>query len=128
MRGRRRARTRTARAKKPPQVAPAPLEIDQAEMAGVVSNPLSLLAEARILPKFEAGDMVGLQVNEVASGSQLEEAGMRSGDVITMLNGNPINGAEESARAMAEIAGGQQVIVEVSREDGSTETLTIDVN
>ncbi len=86
-------------------------------------NCTNLFSQARILPKYTDGEMVGLQINAIKPGSLFEEIGIRSGDVITNLNGISIDDPEESAKILAEFSEAEKFTVEVTREDGSSDTL-----
>jgi len=84
----------------------------------MVRNPATLFSQARILPKYEEGQMVGLQVNSIKNGSLFEEIGLRDGDVITELNGIAIESPEESAKILAEFSQAKEfsVVVESGGE------------
>jgi general secretion pathway protein C len=82
-------------------------------------DPSTLLTQARVLPKFEDGQMVGLQVNGIKPGSLFEELGIQEGDVITQFNGIAISSPDESARIFSELASAQQFNVRVRGADGT---------
>ena len=66
----------------------------------------------------------GAVVGAVAPGSAAEDAGLRSGDVIVAFDGEPIASAEELVAAVGDHQPGDEVDVEVAREDGP-ETLAV---
>lgn len=108
-RARRRQAERTAPA---PAAAPAPAEATH-------PNTLSeLLSEVEIVPKFDGGEMVGIQVNGIQPGGVLEGLGIQSGDVITELNGVPLTNPEDSARVLAETNPAGTLSVKVLGEQG----------
>lgn len=51
-----------------------------------------ILAETAIRPVTEDGRVVGVRLTRVAQDSLLTEAGLRSGDVLTSINGTEIDG------------------------------------
>jgi general secretion pathway protein C len=51
-----------------------------------------ILAETAIRPVTEDGRVVGVRLTRVAQDSLLTEAGLRSGDVLTSINGTQIDG------------------------------------
>jgi general secretion pathway protein C len=104
------------------------IRVEREEIDELVRNPANLLSQARILPKYEGGAMVGLQVNAIKPGSLLEQIGMLSGDVITKLNGVNIENPQDSARVLADLADADEFVLEVDRDDGTTDTLTFDIN
>lgn len=109
-RARARTRARAARAQPPPAAAPR---------ENPLANAAQLFSEASIVPKFEEGAMVGMQVDSIQPGSIFETAGLESGDVITELNGIPIDSQESSAQALTELAGSDSVQIKVRGADGS---------
>jgi general secretion pathway protein C len=85
-------------------------------------NPANLFSQARILPKYEGGQMVGVQVNSIKEGSLFEQIGLEDGDVITELNGIAIDSPEQSARILQEFSEASEFDVVVDK-NGSLSTL-----
>jgi general secretion pathway protein C len=83
-----------------------------------IRNPADLFSQARILPKWEDGQMVGVQVSAIKPGSLFEELGIADGEVITQLNGIEINSPEASAEVMLELSEAKELNVTVLGEDG----------
>jgi general secretion pathway protein C len=108
-----RAPTRSAR-----PARRAAVSVPREQVQEAVRNPADLLSQARILPKYEEGQMVGLQVNGIKPGSVLEEVGLEDGDVITQVNGIAITSPEESARVLQELATGESPVVVVDGPNG----------
>jgi general secretion pathway protein C len=50
-----------------------------------------ILADTALAPDIEDGQVVGLAVTRLAEGTLLSDAGLRQGDVITEVNGTPID-------------------------------------
>jgi general secretion pathway protein C len=98
-------------------------QVDRDEIDDLMRNPANLFSQARILPKYTDGEMVGLQINAIKPGSLFEEIGIQSGDVITNLNGISIENPEESAKILAEFSEAESFTVNVTREDGSSDIL-----
>lgn len=98
-------------------------EVDRDDVDDLVRNPTALFSQARILPKYDEGEMIGLQINGIKSGSLFEEIGLQSGDVITKLNGITIDDPQESAKVLAEFSEAENFTVDVERSDGSVDTL-----
>jgi general secretion pathway protein C len=90
----------------------------------VANNPAQLFSQARILPKYVEGEMVGVQLNSIKPGSVFEEMGIRDGDTITELNGIRISSQQDSAKVLRELSGAGEVRATVQRPDGSTQQLT----
>jgi general secretion pathway protein C len=106
---RRSARTSTRRSAKPPTPQP--------------KNPLAdaaaFLSQANLVPKFENGEMVGVQVDDIEAGSAFEAAGIQSGEVITELNGIRIDSPEKSQQALAAFTGSEIISIKVLGPDGN---------
>jgi general secretion pathway protein C len=51
-----------------------------------------ILAETAVAPVLEEGRVVGVQVTRLPEGSLLTDAGLRTGDVLTQINGTEIDG------------------------------------
>ena len=105
------------------QVGESEYEVDREDVEDMVRNPTTLFSQARILPKYDEGEMVGLQVNGIKSGSLFEEIGLGSGVVITKLNGITIDDPGESAKVLAEFSEADSFTVDVERSDGSVDTI-----
>jgi general secretion pathway protein C len=102
---------RAARAK--PPAAPSPPIEDP--LAGAAQ----LFSQANLVPKFENGEMVGVQIGNIQPGSTFEAAGIQSGEVITELNGIRIDSQEQSQRALAEMANGDSLNLTIRDSDGN---------
>jgi len=98
-------------------------QVERNDVEDLTRNPADLFSQARILPKYEEGRMVGLQINAIKPGSLFEEIGIESGDVITKLNGVAIDDPQESAKVLAEFSEAESFTVDVERGDGSRDTL-----
>jgi type II secretory pathway component GspD/PulD (secretin) len=90
-------------------------------------NCTNLSSQARILPEYADGEMVGLQINAIRPGSLFEAIGIQNGDVITQLNGISIDDPENSAKILAEFSEAESFSVVLTRKDGSSDTLEFNV-
>jgi general secretion pathway protein C len=134
--GRGRARARLPKSPPKPRTAAKKIQkidedrfqMNREDVDDVMANPTNLFSQARILPKYEDGSMVGLQINAIKSGSLFEEIGIESGDVITKLNGISIDNPQESAKVLAEFSEADSFNVEIERGDGSTDTLEFNID
>jgi general secretion pathway protein C len=103
---------------------PAPQAPSPAEPGA--RTPAQLFSEARILPKYEAGQMVGVQVSSIKPGSLFERIGIQEGDVITELNGIRIDSPEQSAKILLELTSSETFTVQVQGASG-TRNLDVDL-
>ena len=96
------------------------------DVDSVADNPAALFSQARILPKYEEGEMVGVQLNAIKPGSLFEQIGIQNGDVITELNGIRVTGQQESAEVLRELSQANQFNVTVTGQDGETRQLSFE--
>jgi general secretion pathway protein C len=98
------------------------MAVSRDEIEKSMRDPSELLSQARVLPKFEQGQMVGLQVNGIKPGSLFQEIGLQEGDVITQFNGIAINSPDQSAKIFSELANAAEFNVVVRGADGTEST------
>jgi general secretion pathway protein C len=101
--------------------------VSRSEVTQALQNPATLFSQARILPKYESGSMVGVQLNAIKPGSLFEQIGIQSGDVITQFNGMKIDSPEQSAALLREFTEAKQFSVIVQGADGRERTLSYEI-
>lgn len=69
------------------------------------------LSQARLIPSHGGG----FRVSEIKAGSVYEKLGLRTGDVIRMVNGVPVNNAEDAMKFYQQLAELNNVRLEVVR-------------
>ena len=109
------------------RLAKARYEVPKKDAEELIRNPTNLFSQARILPKYEDGQMQGVQLNAIKEGSLFEEVGLTNGDVIRELNGISIDSPEESARLLQEFSQANEFVAEVQGADGQTRTITFEM-
>jgi general secretion pathway protein C len=131
----RRAAARPARGRTPPTARGTDIQanirrlgenrfsVSRADVDSLASNPAALFSQARILPKYQEGEMVGVQVNSIKAGSLFEQIGIRDGDTITEMNGIQVTGQQESAQILRELTEAKEFDVSVTGVDGETRRL-----
>lgn len=102
-------------------------QVARTDVESAARNPAALFSQARIMPRYEAGQMTGVQLNAVKPGSLFEQIGIQSGDTITQFNGIQITSPEESQQLMRELSEAKQFNVVVQAADGSQRTLTYEL-
>ncbi len=103
------------------------ITLPRSGVEAAVRNPASIFSQARILPKYEDGAMVGVQVNSIKPGSMLEDIGLHNGDTISEFNGIRIQSPEDSTEVLKELAGSSEFTVVVTGADGQQRTLTYEL-
>lgn len=88
-------------------------------------NPLELARMVRFQPYVEDGELVGFRIQPRSDEAQLlEEAGIRPSDVVTRVNGIPLNDRAQGNRALRELRDASVINVTILR-DGRSEQLSI---
>ena len=129
-----RSRSRSTRRARPtpvpqassPSISDRLKEIEATRLGG--RSTARLFSEARILPKYEDGQLVGVQLNNIKEGSLYERLGIVDGDTITELNGIQINDAAASAQVLSQFTEAEEFNIVVRGSDGTkrTEHVTAD--
>lgn len=122
--------TRTARrgraARQAPrirQLADNRFSLPREEIEEALRDPTDILSQARFLPKYEGGEMIGFQVNSIKQGSMLQDLGLENGDVIVEFNGIPIDDPAASAELMRELTSADELDFVVEGADGQPKTM-----
>jgi general secretion pathway protein C len=102
--------------------------VARSDVENATRNPAALFSQARILPKYENGQMVGVQLNAVQPGSLFEQIGIQSGDTVTTFNGMRIDRPEQSANLLRELTEARSFNVTVQGSDGRERTLTYELS
>jgi general secretion pathway protein C len=97
------------------------------DVQSVANNPAALFSQARILPKYEEGQMVGVQLNAIQSGSLFEQIGIQNGDTITEFNGITITSQQDSAAVLRQLTESNEFNVTVTGADGQQRRLTYEL-
>ena len=76
--------------------------------------------------KLKLKDVRGAVITLIDHDAPAAQAGIRVNDVVTQLNGQTVEGAEQFTRMMREVPAGHKITLVVSR-DGAPQTLTIEL-
>jgi general secretion pathway protein C len=82
----------------------------------------ALYSQARIVPEWEDGQMVGVRLNQVKPDSLYDQIGIESGDIIKALNGIDIDSPQASSRLLTEFARADEFEIEL----GDGEVIEVD--
>jgi general secretion pathway protein C len=102
--------------------------VSREDVQSVANNPAALFSQARILPKYEEGQMVGVQLNSIQSGSLFEQIGIQNGDTITEFNGIHITSQQDSAAVLRQLTEASEFNVTVQGADGQPRRLTYELH
>ena len=109
------------------QLAENRFALERKDVESVRNNPAALFSQARILPKYENGEMVGVQVNAIQAGSLFQQIGLQDGDTITTFNGIEVKGQQESTQVLQQLTSAQEFDVTVTGRDGATRSLQYEI-
>ncbi|HEY7210330.1 MAG TPA: Do family serine endopeptidase [Bryobacteraceae bacterium] len=102
--------------------------MDQIEKTGKVSRGYmgALLGNLTpdLAPQFGLKDAKGALISQVTPGGPAEKAGLKMGDVVTAINGKPVNDANDLTLAVISQAPGSTVKLDVVR-DSKPKSLTV---
>ena len=85
----------------------------------------AIFSQARILPRYEDGQMVGIQVSKIEAGSLFEEVGLQDGDTITAVNGEPIDNPAASKGLIDALRKGEAITPTVEDSSGNSREIEI---
>lgn len=91
--------------------------VEREQLAAQMRTP-DFLRQATMIPSKGGG----FQVQQIQAGSLYEKLGLRAGDVIKVVNGQPVNSAEDAIRLYQQMSNIGAVQMEITR-DGKSEHL-----
>ena len=115
-----------ATAKRVERLSESRFSVSRSAVNEMARNPAEIFSQARIQPKYEDGEMVGLQISAIKSGSLFEQLGIENGETITEVNGIAIDGPEQSPKILQEFSRGGALTVNVKKAGGGSRTLTLE--
>jgi general secretion pathway protein C len=83
----------------------------------------SLFNQAKMIPKWEDGQMVGMELREIEEGSLYDKAGLEEGDIIRSFNGVRLDSAAAGAKILSQFVEAEEWNIET---DGGTITIGAD--
>ncbi|MFP8873057.1 MAG: type II secretion system protein N [Myxococcota bacterium] len=87
-----------------------------AELASRGKTGGGLLSDAKVMPKFDNKEMVGVEVSSIEAGSFLEKLGLKDGDLISEVNGIVIDSPEAGQQVLDALARNQELSAIVNGE------------
>lgn len=89
--------------------------IDEELVAGEAERGPQVVESMGLSPETRSGELVGYRIQTLASDALFYQVGMRSGDVLTKINGRPVEGVEDANAILDGLSGKGEVVVEVDR-------------
>jgi general secretion pathway protein C len=106
-----------------PSIAPGGPSLESFR-AATGTDPLELAKQVQIFPVLENGRMAGVRLAAGRDSDLLSRAGIQPNDIVTAVNGIPLDGPQRSAELMTALKDARSVQVTV-RRDGKDIQLTI---
>ncbi len=101
------------------QTAPNTFNIARSELDKYLSNINDVLTQARAIPHFENGQPAGYKLIQIVPGSVYEKLGLKNGDVLSGVNGEPITDPARAFELLSQLKTASQLELTVKR-DGQT--------
>jgi len=98
--------------------------VPREEVETAAQNPAALYSQARILPRYAEGKMIGVQLNAIRPGSLFAQVGIQDGDTVTRVNGVTVATPEDGQRLLQEFSSGGELRVTVQGRDGQVRELS----
>ncbi len=95
---------------------PVPRSLSRHTVEQALANPQGLLREVMMMPAMVTGRMVGFKATWVKEGSLIDRIGLKKGDVITRVNGVPLDGPEKVVALLSTFATTRRFEVELERD------------
>jgi general secretion pathway protein C len=96
------------------------------QVEGAIQNVNELMKQVRIRPHFTNGQPDGLSLSGIKPGSVFQDIGLRSGDVILGVDGQPIQSVDDALKFYTSLKDAQNVSLQIRRE-GQEETIKYSV-
>ena len=90
-----------------------------------ISGAAALLSQARVLPKYEDGKMVGIELSQIESNSLYQKVGLQDGDMLTSVNGVTIDNPAASQELLKALTESPALVAEVLTPNGEGKVITI---
>lgn len=100
--------------------------IDRSEVLGCLEDTDKLARQVRIVPSVQDGEQDGFRIHGVRPGSVHDRLGLKNGDVIHGINGQPIDTPDKALQAYARVKEAERLELDVSR-GGERRKLTLRV-
>ena len=113
----------------PPQTATKSrrqkITLKRSQIESSVKNVNELMKQVKIRPHTENGQAAGLMLSSIQRGSIFRRMGLRSGDVITGVNGNSLVSVDDALKLYENMKSSSNMSIEIKRRG---RTRTIDYN
>ncbi len=89
--------------------------LKRSEVDAAVRDMGRLMTDARLRPFFSGGDLDGVAISNIVSGSIFQKLGLRNGDVIREIDGRALRSPEDILNVYRNLESGSEVTVNIKR-------------
>lgn len=90
----------------------------------ILANPANASRYIRLQPERQNGNLVGYRIYPGADRGLFEKAGLKPGELVTAVNGQPLNNPAASLKLLSNLASASSASVTLER-DGQQRTVTV---
>ncbi len=102
--------------------------VDRAFVAKLLANPALLARQGNARP-YSRDDLKGFRLSRVKKGTIPRMLGLRSGDVLTAINGQPLNSLDGAMKLYAKLRNASHLTVDLTRNrSGQRQEVRIDIS
>jgi general secretion pathway protein C len=105
----------TAPPKMPVSSYPRQLTLKSDQIESALENLDQLMKQARIRPHIEEGRPAGISITGIKPNTIFRKMRLRNGDIITGVNGDPIETVEDAMKIFSDLTSASEVQVEIKR-------------
>jgi general secretion pathway protein C len=77
--------------------------VDKAELDQQLANLDQLITQARVIPNYSQGKVDGFKIFAIKPNSVFQRLGLRNGDIISSINGAPLDNAQKGIQLFQEL-------------------------
>jgi general secretion pathway protein C len=89
--------------------------VDRSEVDNALENMSQLFTQIRAVPHFEGGESTGFRLFAIRRGSLFDKIGLKNGDIIRNINGQPMNDPTKALALLEELRNVSDLTVQVTR-------------
>jgi len=94
--------------------------VPRSEVDSALENMSQLFTQIRAVPHFEGGQSIGFRLFAIRRGSLFDKIGLKNGDIITSINGSPMNDPGKAMALLQEFKDASNIDVDAIRNQQPT--------
>jgi general secretion pathway protein C len=109
------------------QVSPTQFSISRAEVDKNLADLNTILKQARAEQVFEKGSPAGFKFSDIVPGSIYDKLGLRNGDVIAAINGEPLSDPSKAIELLTQLKTASHLELQIKKDGGKVTNYSYDV-